>query len=101
MSIRLGETILGVTIVAATFLLDSASSLRAGENAVTGPRTTIAASGDVAPARYADLFRQAPIGHRQPRPADLPGTTQATRGDAELQRLDAEVDRKLIICRGC
>jgi hypothetical protein len=26
---------------------------------------------------------------------------QATRIDAELRRLDDEIDRKLIICRGC
>jgi hypothetical protein len=86
MSIRLG-----VTIVAATFLLGSASSLRAGG---TSP-------GHVDPTRYADLFRQAPIGHRQPRPVDIPEAARATSGDAELRRLDTEIDRKLIICRGC
>jgi hypothetical protein len=26
---------------------------------------------------------------------------QATPVDVELRRLDAEIDRKLIICRGC
>jgi hypothetical protein len=88
MSIRLG-----VTVVAATFLLGSASSLRAGEGAST--RTT------VTPTRYADLFRQAPIGHRQPRPTDIPEAAQTSPGDAELLRLDTEIDRKLIICRGC
>jgi hypothetical protein len=97
MSIRLGVTVLGVTVVAATFLLSSASSLRAGGS--TG--TTAASPGDVEPTRFADLFRQAPIGHRQPRPADVPEAAQASPGDAELRRLDTEIDRKLIICRGC
>jgi hypothetical protein len=96
MSIRLG-----VTVVAATFLLGSASSLRAGGSANAGPRTTIASPGDVAPTKYADLFRQAPIGHRQPRLSDIPGAVQATAADVELRRLDTEIDRKLIICRGC
>jgi len=91
MSIRLG-----VTVVAATFLFGSASSLRAG-----GAATTIASPAEAAPTRYADLFRQAPIGHRQPRPVDIPEGTQATPGDEALRRIDAEVDRKLIICRGC
>ncbi|MBC9878656.1 hypothetical protein G8O24_15045 [Bradyrhizobium sp. INPA01-394B] len=95
MSIRLG-----VTMLAATFLLGSASSLKAGGSAAA-PHTTIAAPGEAAPARYADLFRQAPIGHRQPRPVDIPEATEATRGDDELRRLDTEIDRKLIICRGC
>jgi hypothetical protein len=26
---------------------------------------------------------------------------EVTRVDTELQRLDVEIDRKLIICRGC
>ena len=96
MSIRLG-----VTMVAATFLLGSASSLRAGGSASTVPRATIASPGELASTRYADLFRQAPIGHRQPRPVDIPEATLATRGDDELRRLATEIDRKLIICRGC
>ena len=57
--------------------------------------------GNPAPTRYADLFRQAPIGHRQPRPSDMSEPVQATRIDTELRRLDEEIDRRLIICRGC
>jgi hypothetical protein len=52
-------------------------------------------------ARYAALFRQAPVGHRQPRPSDISATTQLSPPDLELRRLDEEIDRKLIICRGC
>jgi hypothetical protein len=44
---------------------------------------------------------QAPIGHRQPRLSDTSGVTQSSPSDLELRRLDAEIDRKLIICRGC
>ena len=96
MSIRFG-----VTVVAATFLLGSASGLRAGGSAGAGTGATIASPGNPDPMQFADLFRQAPIGHRQPRPDDVPAPAQATRGDVELRRLDAEIDRKLIICRGC
>jgi hypothetical protein len=41
----------------------------------------------------------APVGHRQPRAADLPpGATAAEKTDAE----DAALDRKIkSICRGC
>lgn len=96
MSIRLG-----VTVVAATFLLGPASSLRAGESTSARTRTTIVSPGSRAPTEFADLFRQAPIGHRQPRLRDVSGPVQASPIDIELRRLDEEIDRKLIICRGC
>ncbi|MBR0784878.1 hypothetical protein [Bradyrhizobium iriomotense] len=96
MSIRLG-----VTIVAATVLFWPVSSLRAGEGARAGARSMIVPPGSLAPTRFADLFRQAPVGHRQPRPSDLLEPVQASPVDAELRRLDEEIDRKLVICRGC
>lgn len=92
---------LGVTTVAATLLLWPLSSLKAGESAGIGARATIVSPDNPAPTRFADLYRQAPIGHRQPRPSDLSTPVQATRVDAELRRLDDEIDRKLVICRGC
>ena len=94
MSIRLG-----VTVVAATFLFGSASSLRAGGGA-TAP-VAVASPGSVPATRLADLARQAPVGHRQPRRSDVPGSAQASPEDMELRRLDKEIDRRLIICRGC
>ena len=39
---------------------------------------------------------QAPIGHRQPRPADVPNQSQIGSSPA-----DAEIDQKLTICRDC
>ena len=94
MSIRLG-----VTVVAATFLFGSASSLRAAGGA-SAP-AAISSPGSVDEKMFADLSRQAPIGHRQPRRSDVPGSAQASPEDAELQRLDKDIDRRLIICRGC
>ncbi len=43
----------------------------------------------------------APIGHRQPTLADIPQDETLSALEREQQRLDAELDRKLIICRGC
>lgn len=43
---------------------------------------------------------QAPIGHRQPRAADLPPRTQ-TEEDVWMNRINRDLDRKLQICRGC
>jgi hypothetical protein len=87
----------GLTVVAALFLFGSSPN---GANAGTMPGTgvrNIASAGDIASTQRS----WAPIGHRQPRPSDIPLSAGLSPVDAELQRLDAEVDRKLIICHGC
>jgi hypothetical protein len=44
----------------------------------------------------------APVGHRQPRPADIPAEGQKKRDfDWQLERLNKAIDDKLRICRGC
>jgi hypothetical protein len=43
----------------------------------------------------------APTGHRQPTQADVPQADSLSALEREQRRLDAELDRKLIICRGC
>jgi hypothetical protein len=43
----------------------------------------------------------APVGHRQPRQADIPQDEILSAWEREQQRLDDELDRKLSICRGC
>jgi hypothetical protein len=43
----------------------------------------------------------APVGHRQPRQADIPQNEILSAWEREQQHGDDELDRKLIICRGC
>ena len=43
----------------------------------------------------------APVGHRQPTRADASENAPLSAWEREQQRLDTELDRKLIICRGC
>jgi len=43
---------------------------------------------------------QAPVGHRQPRAAELPSMTP-TDEDRWLNQVNRDLDRKLQICRGC
>lgn len=43
----------------------------------------------------------APTGHRQPTRADVPQNDILPAWQREQQNFDAELDRKLIICRGC
>lgn len=42
----------------------------------------------------------APVGHRQPRAADV-GQVQKTPAEIQEERQEAELERKLKICRGC
>jgi hypothetical protein len=43
----------------------------------------------------------APIGHRQPARADVPQNEVLSAWERQQQDFDVELDRKLIICRGC
>jgi hypothetical protein len=43
----------------------------------------------------------APVGHRQPTRADVPQDEMLSAWERQQRILDAELDRKLIICRGC
>jgi hypothetical protein len=54
--------------------------------------TTGSAPGQVPPA---------PVGHRQPRAADIPATTDKSPAEQHVEKLQKEGDKKLNICRGC
>jgi len=43
----------------------------------------------------------APVGHRQPRKSDVPQNEAASSWESQQQQLNEELDRKLVICRGC
>ena len=43
----------------------------------------------------------APVGHRQPQQTDVPRPEAVSAWERHQQQLDQELDRKLIICRGC
>jgi hypothetical protein len=87
---------LGFTVVAASLLFGLAPAIAGGDSLATS-----SPGHDDVSANFASLFRQAPVGHRQPHRSDAPETTQLSPSDSELRRLDEEIDRKLTICRGC
>ena len=43
----------------------------------------------------------APVGHRQPRRDEVPQSEAVSAWERQQQQLDQELNRKLIICRGC
>lgn len=61
-------------------------------NPAASGTTTGSAPGRVPPA---------PVGHRQPRAADVPAATDKSPADAHVEKLQDEGNKKLNICRGC
>ena len=43
----------------------------------------------------------APVGHRQPHQADVPRREVVSAWERQQQQAHQELDRKLVICRGC
>src|SRR5258708_24128164 len=52
-------------------------------------------------ARTSQFPWLAPVRHRQPRTADVPQNEAASSWENQQQQLNEELDRKLVICRGC
>jgi hypothetical protein len=44
---------------------------------------------------------QAPVGHRQPRAADLPPESRNAGSESGRSQADRDLDKALQICRGC
>jgi hypothetical protein len=66
------------------------------------PDLPVSASADHASmALTSHLPWLAPVGHRQPHQADVPRHDAVSAWEREQQQADRELDRKLIICRGC
>lgn len=53
------------------------------------------------PELTAQLPWLAPVGHRQPHQADVPSHKDVSAWERQQQQFDQDLDRKLIICRGC
>ena len=82
--------------------LTSIAAAAAAGVILLGPLSPAAASDQNSPAVLTShLPWLAPTGHRQPTRADVPQDELLSAWEREQQVLDAELDRKLIICRGC
>ena len=73
----------------------------AGDILVGAPATTTVNGGAAGIMQQAQADSRAPVGHRQPRPIDIPGDANLSPSDRALRREDDRVDNKLVICRGC
>lgn len=97
--------LIGSCMAAATALvlgaLASACAEEGGGKSTDKPAITSSTTKSAAMTGALQVARQAPVGHRQPRAIDVPDMTRPSPADTEQQRLDQEIDRKLLICRGC
>ena len=60
-----------------------------------------AVQGNPPPPAATEGRGQAPTGHRQPRPGDLPPDVRREEGGMVRSPVDRELDQKMQICRGC
>jgi hypothetical protein len=74
---------------------------------IAGGPAAVAQTGSGGPgspgaANQSPSSREAPIGHRQPRPNQLPSERNLTNPNDPLNKENAVLDRKIkSICRGC
>jgi hypothetical protein len=89
-----------VAILAA--LLSPANATYRQDAVAVFPDVSISAATGRAPtALTSRLPWLAPVGHRQPHQADVPHHEAVSAWEHQQQQVDRELDRKLIICRGC
>ena len=60
-----------------------------------------AVQGNPPPPAATEGRAQAPIGHRQPRPGDLPSDVRREEGGMVRSPVDRDLDQKMQICRDC
>jgi len=88
------KTLLFASLTLAALLATTAAGAQTAREPDRRPPETTGSASDLPPG-----VPQAPVGHRQPRAADLPAT-RPPEEEQQLQR-DREFDEKLRICRGC
>lgn len=89
-----------VAIVAA--LLSQAHAADQQYAAAVYPRLSRTSVSDRAPILLTSRSPWlAPVGHRQPRLADVPNHESVAAWESQQRQANEELDRKLIICKGC
>ena len=83
-------------------LLSPASATYRHDTVAVFPDLPISATAHHAPTVLTSrLPWLAPVGHRQLHQADVPQHEAISAWERQQQQADQELDRKLIICRGC
>ena len=97
----LAAAVTAQTTVASVALAQGGPSAPAAAQDNRGSPVPPAVQGNSLPPAATEGRAQAPIGHRQPRPGDLPPDVRREEGGMVRSPLDREIDQKMQICRGC
>ena len=99
----LNSSVRAAAAVAVSFaLLSPANATYRQDTVAVFPDLSRTAPADRAPiALTSRMPWLAPVGHRQPHRADVPAHEAVSAWEQQQQQFDQELDRKLIICRGC
>src|SRR5262245_45484623 len=99
----LAATVTAETTVSGVALAQGSPSAPAaqGNQDNRGNPVPPAVQGNPPPAAATEGRAQAPIGHRQPRPGDLPPDVRREEGGMVRSPVDRELDQKMQICRDC
>jgi hypothetical protein len=89
--------VLGLLLMAAPGLAQDNPPRGSDSGAIPPPRLNAPSSG------AQDRIPEAPVGHRQPRPQDLPPSVLRDEGGASGRGSNAEqkLEQELQICKGC
>jgi hypothetical protein len=83
-------------------LLSPANATYQHDTVAVSPDLPISATADHASTVLtSQLPWLAPVGHRQPHQANVPQHEAVSAWERQQLQADHELDRKLIICRGC
>jgi hypothetical protein len=96
----LAAAVTAQTTVASVALAQGGPSAPAAQDNRGNPAPP-AVQGNSPPPAATEGQAQAPIGHRQPRPGDLPPDVRREEGGMVRSPLDREIDQKMQICRDC
>ena len=94
MLVRNGVTVGLMVVALGSIAVSRPASAQNGSNGNFGALAAIGAGGTTGG------YSRAPIGHRQPRPIDIPAA-ELSPFDRALRQEDERIDRKMVICRGC
>lgn len=89
------------TATLAAGAISSVAYAQGGPPAAQGATLPPAAQDSRSPPAATEGRAQAPVGHRQPRPQDLPPDVLRDKNGAARSPVDRELDHRMQICRDC
>lgn len=101
MLVRHGAAVGLMVVALSSIAVSRSASAQNGSNGNFGALAAIGAGGKTGTFQLSQGYSRAPIGHRQPRPIDVPADPELSPSDRALRQEDERIDNRIVICRGC